>query len=121
MEEIELHVGIAEHARTRRRPAEVRLHERSNDLLVKILLEIEREMRDLQLPGDAASVGEVVDRAASAVRRIGVREVVVHLHRQPDHLMSLGLEKVRGSRRVDPTGHRYGDFHGRPTKRCKNR
>ena len=28
MKEIELHVGIAEHARTRRRPAEVRLHER---------------------------------------------------------------------------------------------
>ena len=89
---------VAKHARTRREAAQVRLHERRDDLLAKILLEVQREVRDLQLPCHAARVGEVVDRAASAVRRIGVGEVVVHLHRQTDHVMSVGLEDVCGGR-----------------------
>src|SRR5205085_2989812 len=73
--------------------------------------EIEREMRDVELPRYAARIGEIVDRAASSIRRIGVREVVVHLHRQTDHLMSLRLEDVCGSRGVDPAGHGNGDLH----------
>ena len=114
VKEIELHVRVAEHARTRREAAQVRLHERRDHLLVKILLEVEREVRDVQLPRHAAGVGEIVDGAASAVGRIGVGEVVVHLHRQTDHLVSGGLEDVRGGRRIDPARHGNGDFHGPP-------
>ena len=114
VEEVELHVRVAEDAGARRGAAQVRLHERCDDFLVEVALEVEREVRDVQLPGHAAGVGEIVDGAASAVGRIGVGEVVVHLHRQTDHLVSGGLEDVRGGRRIDPARHGYGDFHGPP-------
>ena len=60
-----------------------------------------------------ARISEVIDGAASAIRRVRVGEVVVHLHRQTDHLMPFGLEQIRGRRRVDAAGHGHGDLHGR--------
>ena len=112
MKEIELDVRVAEHARTGRHAAQIGLHERRDDLLMKILLEVQREMRNLELPRHAPRVRQIVDGAAPAVRRVGVRQVVVHLHRQSDDVMSAGLENVRGGRRVDPARHGDRDLHG---------
>src|SRR5436190_20487800 len=67
VKEIELDVSITKHAGTGRQAAQVRLHERRDDLLVEVLLEVQREVRNLELPGHAAGIGEVIDRAASAV------------------------------------------------------
>ena len=80
MEEIKLHVRVAENAWAGSEAGQIRLHERRDDLLVKIAFEIEREMRDLELPRHPARVGKIIDRATAAVRRIRVREIVVHLH-----------------------------------------
>ena len=79
---------------------------------MEVLLEVEREVRDVQLPGHAAGVGQVVDGAASAVWRVGVAQVVVHLHGQTDNLVPCGLEDVCGGRGIDPAGHGNGNLHG---------
>src|SRR5258708_33907853 len=66
MKEVELHMRVAEHARARRQAAQVRLHERRDHLLVKVLLEVQREGRGLHLPGPPAGGGEGLHRAATA-------------------------------------------------------
>jgi len=78
---------------------------------MKARLEIQREVRDLELPRHTPGVRKIVDRAAASVRRVGIRQVVVHLHRQPDHFMPLRLEEIRGSRRVDPARHGNRNLH----------
>ena len=98
MKEIKFYMRITKHARARRRAAQISLHERRNDLLVKIRLEIEREMRNAQFPCNAFRISEIVNGAAAAVSGVGVAEVVVHLHRQTDDVMSGGLENECGGR-----------------------
>src|SRR5947207_9905041 len=78
-------------------------------------------MRDLQMPRDTPGVGKIIDRAASSVRRIGVGQVVVHLHRQTDDVVPGGLQNVCGSRGVDSARHRDGDLHLRAFKQCRVR
>src|SRR5205823_14777515 len=96
MKEVKFYMCITKYTWARCGAAQIALHERRDDLLVEIRLQIQGEMRNAEFPRNSFGVSKIVDRAAPAIRRVRIAEIVVHLHRQTDHLMSAGLENVCG-------------------------
>src|SRR5262249_3939240 len=88
----ELQPRVARGARDRGLAGEVRGDERGHDFTAELLLEVDDVVRNLQLPGGAASVRDVVERAAApGPARLG--GMVPELHGQADDLVPLLLEK----------------------------
>ena len=58
---------VALNARVRGRAHLMRVHIRVNDMVVEIFSEVEHQMVDAQLLGDASRVVDIADRAATRV------------------------------------------------------
>ena len=102
----ELHRAVALDARVRRDPGGVRLDVRLDDMGVEVVTEVEHEVVDVELLGDASRVVDVGHRAAS-----GVGVATPQLHRDTDDLVALLLEQERGNGGVDPAAHRTHHLH----------
>ena len=63
--------------------------------------------------GHAPRVVQVVERAAGAEAGLTLA-LIVQLHRQTDHVVTLLGEQGRGDRRIHPARHRDNDAHGLP-------
>ncbi len=107
----ELDLGVARGARDRRLPGQIGGDEGAHDVAAELLLEVEHVVADSQRPGDAARVGQIVQRAASA-GAAGLARVIPELHREADDLVALLLQEKRGDRGIDPARHGDGDAHG---------
>ena len=70
---VELDEVVAERAGNRRAPGQVLVDERPHHLLLEAVLEIHHVIRDADLPGHAARIVDVVERAAAAGRAFRAR------------------------------------------------
>jgi hypothetical protein len=84
-------------------PDEVRHH-----LLVELALEIQDVVRDADRRRHFAGIVQIVERAAAAEGGLTLG-LVVELHRQTNHVVTLLGEQGRGDRRVDAA--RHGDHN----------
>ena len=98
---------IADDAGVRRTAPEILVNEIPDDLPAKCFPEIDDIMRDANLGCDGASVVHGTKAAATGlVGHIATHLVeVIGLHRDPDDLVSLLLQKSSGHGRVNPTAH----------------
>jgi hypothetical protein len=108
----ELEVAVALDARVRREAVPVRLDVRIDHVPVEVVGEVEHEVVDAELLGDAAGVVDVGDAAAA-----GVAVAAPQPHRDADHLVPGGEQLGGGDRRVDPAAHRAQHLHGVPPGR----
>jgi len=95
-----LQVAVAMRAGERRSPRGVLLHEIRDDGVAELSLEIDDVMREADVCGHTPRVLQVVERAARAPR-LFPGALVIQLHRQTNHVMTLLGEQGRGDRRVD--------------------
>ena len=112
----EFHRLVAADAGNRRFPSRVRGRERVDDARAELLLVVEHIMRDAELRGDIARVGDVTARAARALAA-GRNAMVVELKRDADDLVALSGQKRRHDRRVDAA--RHGDDHAGLRRRLR--
>jgi len=78
--------------------------------LVEAALEIDDVMGNADPGSHAARVVQVVDRAARPETHLSIA-LVVQLHGQTDHLVSLPREERGRDRGVDAAGHRHHHAH----------
>ena len=91
----ELQVAVAVRARNRRAAGDVLVDEVRHDRPLKLALEIDDVVRDVEAPGHTAGVVEVVEAAAAAIAGLAVA-LVVELHRQADNLVARLGQQRRG-------------------------
>jgi len=109
-------VIVAQTARDRRAPGNVFLDKWTNHVALKPLLVIHHVIRDADLLGHAARVVDVVERAASSLRRLGhplatsQAALVPELHGQADEVVPLGAQHGRDGGRIHTA--RHGDRYG---------
>ena len=110
--EVEANECIAADARVRRAALEVVAMERLDHALAELALEVPAVIRNVEQRGHASRILHRRKRAASSVPRafllVFARPL---LKRDADDVMTLGLKKRGGDRRVDPARHRDGDPH----------
>ena len=95
----ELQVAVAVGARHRRAARGVLADEVRDDGVLELALEVQDVVRDADRLRHAARIVEVVERAAAA-ESLPVAPLVVELHGQADHLVTLLGEQGRGDRGV---------------------
>src|SRR5688572_16597473 len=106
-----LQVAVAVSAWDRRATRDVLTDEIRNDRPLELALEVDDVVRDVQAPGHAAGVMEIIEAAAAAISRLAIT-LVVELHRQTNNLVAGFREKRCGHRRVDTARHGDNYAHG---------
>ena len=102
---IDANVSVADHARVRGAARAIAVDEGADDLSAKLLLQVEREVRDPELVRDAASAQHRQRRAAALGR---VRSLVgPQLHRDGDDVGAAVALRQRGDRRIDTAAQRH--------------
>jgi hypothetical protein len=109
----EFQIAVAMCAGQRRTARGVLVDEVRDDGLLKPLLEIEDVMRKAKRRGDAASIVQIVERAARAEMPAVLKTAVlcIQLHGQTNDIMTLLGEQGRGDRGVDAARHGDNDAH----------
>ena len=87
-------------ARDRRAPGDVLVDEIRDDRPLKLPLEIDDVVGEVQTAGHTSCVMQVVEAAATAVTGFSAA-LIVELHRQTDNLVARFGEKRRGHRGID--------------------
>jgi hypothetical protein len=114
---LEFHVGVAVGAGDGGAAGKILLDEGTHDAGFELFFEVDDIVRKIQMLGYALGVVNVVERAAAVLRgaiALEFREaaLIPELHGKADDGAVL-LEEDRGNgRRVDSTGHGYGDEAG---------
>ncbi len=106
----ELEVAVAVHAGDWRPSAGILPYEVRDHLVGELALEVDDVVRDADAGGHAPGVVQVVDRAAGPEADLSPA-LVIQLHREADHLVTLLREERSGHRRVDAAGHGHDDAH----------
>src|SRR5258707_1065947 len=112
---IELQVIVAKAARNRRASGEILLHERPHYVLLKTFFMIYDVVRNAQVFGDAASVVNILNRAAASLHLLGhtlasgKAALVPELHGQANYSVAFRAQHSRDGRRIDTARHGYGN------------
>ena len=105
---IELEMAIAFDAGVRRTALRMGGDVRTDHVAGEVVPEVEHKMVDAELLGRPPRVVDVRHRATT-----GVAVPTPELHRDADHLMTVGNQPGRGNRGIDAAGHGGQDLHGR--------
>src|SRR5258708_23526465 len=106
---------VAKTARNRRSSGEILLHERPHYVPLKPLFMIHDVVRNAEVFGAAASVVDVLNRAAAALHLLGhafasdKAALVPELHGQTDNSVPLSAQHGGDGRRIDTARHGYGN------------
>jgi hypothetical protein len=106
----ELQVAVAMRAGKGRAARGVLPDEVRDDLLVELPLEIQDVVWDTDRRCHFPSIVQIVERTAAAEGGLPLA-LVVELHRQTNHVVTLLGEQGRGDRGVDAAGHRDHNSH----------
>jgi len=112
---IELEVVVAERTGDGSSAGEVVGDEGADDLVLEAVLGVDEVIRNVEVLCDAASVVNIINRAAAALDGLGhagaasEAALVPELKGEADDGVSLGVEQRSGGGGVDAAGHGHGD------------
>src|SRR5262249_18905844 len=106
----ELQVAVAVHAGDGRPSRGVLADEVRDHVLLELVLEVDDVVGNADRPRGAPGVVEIVQGAAAAELHLALR-LVIELHGQTDHIVTLARQQGCCHRRIHAPTHGYDDAH----------